>query len=131
EALREIDSVVAKLDAGCQETYEAVNRPAAGVPPLRDIVGGLMRLQEETGRVTLQTLVFRSTAPAGRDNASEEEIKLIAEEASSIDPIEIQVYTVSRYPLEPFVEPVEGDILRETAHRINYVTGRKCATTYI
>lgn len=101
------------------------------MPNLGDIVGGLTRLQDETGRVTLQTLLFRSTDLTCRDNASEDDIKLIAEEASSIDPVEIQVYTVSRHPLESFGEPVERDVLREAAYKINYIMGRKCATMYI
>lgn len=130
EDLRELDSVMAKLDAGSQETFEAINRPATGVPSLQDIVESLIRLQDATDRVTLQTMIFRSTDPRRRDNSSPDEIKLIAEKACSIDPVEIQIYTISRYPSEPFVEPVDECSLLEATHRINDIMGKKCAKTY-
>jgi len=130
EALREIDMVVAKLDAGSQETFEAVNRPAADIASLQDIVEGLARLQDATDRVTLQTMIFRSTDPRNRDNSSPDEIRLIAEKACSIDPLETQIYTISRYPSEPFVEPVEEYSLLEAANRINDTIGKKCAKIY-
>ncbi|KON29409.1 hypothetical protein AC482_06520 [miscellaneous Crenarchaeota group-15 archaeon DG-45] len=131
DALREMDAVVAKLDAGTQEIFEAVNRPAEGVETLEDIVRSLAELHDETGRVTLQTLIFRSASPSQGDNASADELESIAEAARSIDPVEVQVYTVSRHPLEPFVGPAEEDTLKEAARRINSVIGRKCAKIYI
>lgn len=131
EALGELDSVMAKLDAGSQETFESINRPAVGVPSLEDIVEYLIRLQGETGRVTLQTLIHRSMAATSSDNSSPDEVELIAEKARLIDPVEIQVYTVSRYPSEPFVEPVGEPSLREAIRRINDFMGKKCATMYL
>jgi len=130
-ALSEIDMVVAKLDAGSQETFKAINRPAKGVPSLDDIVESLTRLQSATGKVKLQTLIFRSTDPSFRDNSSFDEIERIAEKARTIDPVEIQVYTVSRYPAEYFVKPIEASALREAAERMNTIIGKQCAKTYV
>lgn len=131
EALKEIDSVVAKLDAGRQETFEDVNRPAAAVSSLDEVVESLRRLQHETGKVKLQTLIFKSADPESRDNSSPEEIKLIAEKARVINPVEIQVYTVSRYPSDAFVTPIDEHSLREVTYAINRIMGKECAKTYI
>lgn len=131
EALMEFDSVVAKLDAGSQEAFVGINRPAIGTQSLENIVKSLIRLQDTTDRVTLQMLIFKSTDPSLQpDNSSLDEIKLIAEKACLIDPKKIQIYTVSRHPSESFVEPIEAYYLRETTSRINDFIGKKCAFLY-
>ena len=63
--------------------------------------------------------------------SSPDEIELIAEKAEKIDPVEVQVYTVSRLPSEPFSKPVDDHTLIEAARRINQIMGKKCAKTYI
>jgi wyosine [tRNA(Phe)-imidazoG37] synthetase (radical SAM superfamily) len=131
EALRELDSVVAKLDAGRPETFEAINRPAKGVPNLKEVIESLIRLQEETGIVTLQTLIFRYADEKNRGNSSPDEIELIAEKAGQIDPVEVQVYTVSRLPSEPLAEPVDDHALMEATRKINQIMGKKCSKLYI
>jgi wyosine [tRNA(Phe)-imidazoG37] synthetase (radical SAM superfamily) len=131
EALREIDSVIAKLDAGSQETFEDVNRPAAAVSSLDDLVENLRRLQDETGKVKLQTLIFKSTDPENRDNSSPEEIRSIAEKARVINPVEMQIYTVSRYPSDAFVTPIDDQSLNEVTSAINRILGKECAKTYV
>jgi len=136
EALLEFDSIVAKLDVGSQETFVGINRPAKGIQSLDEIVNSLIRLQEATDRVTLQTLIFKSTEPCTQpDNASLEEIKLIAKKECLIDPKAIQIYTVSRRPSESFVEPIEAYYLRNTVNRINDFSaralGKKCAFLYL
>lgn len=132
EALMEFDSVVAKLDAGSQKTFVGINRPAIGTQSLENIVKSLIRLQDATDKVTLQTLIFKSTDPSTQpDNSNLKEIKLITEKACLIDPKKIQIYTVSRHPSEPFVEPIEEHYLRETASRINDFIGKKRAFYYI
>jgi len=130
-ALREFDSVVAKLDAGSQEMFEAINRPASEVPPLQDIAQSLARLQDATNRVTIQTLAFRSTDSHYRDNSSLDEIRLVAERARLINPVEIQVYTVKRSPSESFVEPIDEYSMREAANLINDIVGKRCAKVYL
>lgn len=130
-ALEELDLVIAKLDAGRQVTFDAVNRPVIGVPSFDDIIESLIKLQDETGKVILQTLLFKSTSQFNRDNSGQDEVELIAEKARLIDPIEIQVYTVSRYPSEPFVQPVEESYLQDAVSSLNRSLGRNCAKMYI
>ena len=131
EALRELDSVVAKLDAGRPETFEAINRPAKGVPNLKEVIESLIRLQEETGRLMLQTLIFRYADEKTRGNSSPDEIELIAEKAGQIDPVEVQVYTVSRLPSDPLAEPVDDHTLMEATRKINQIMGKKSSKLYI
>ena len=130
EALREFDSVMAKLDAGSQNLFEAINRPAIGVPPLEDMIGTLARIQDATGRVTLQTLIFRSTDPRHCDNSSLDEIRHVAEKACLINPVEVQVYTVARRPSESFVEPIEERSMWQATSLINDLMGKRCAKAY-
>jgi wyosine [tRNA(Phe)-imidazoG37] synthetase (radical SAM superfamily) len=130
-ALREFDSVVAKLDAGSQEMFEAINRPASEVSSLEDIVQSLAELQDATNRVTIQTLVFRSTDSHYRDNSSLDEMRFVAEKARLINPVEIQVYTVKRRPSESFVEPIDEHSMREAANLINNIVEKRCAKVYL
>lgn len=130
-ALREFDSVVAKLDSGSQESFEAINRPADRVPPLDSVVERLSRLQDETNRVTIQTLIFKSTDASHRDNSTTDGIRLIAQKASLIDPAEIQIYTVKRRPSESFVGPIDGDSLREACNIMNDLMKKDRAKIYL
>ena len=130
-ALREFDSVVAKLDAGSQDAFVAINRPTDRAPPLDNIVERLSRLQDETNRVTIQTLIFKSADPGHRDNSTIDDIRLIAEKAILIDPAEIQIYTVKRRPSESFVEPIDEDSLREARNMMNDLMKKDRARIYL
>jgi wyosine [tRNA(Phe)-imidazoG37] synthetase (radical SAM superfamily) len=130
-ALREFDSVVAKLDSGSQDAFVAINRPADRVATLDSVVDGLGRLQDETNRVTIQTLIFKSADAGHRDNSTVDDIRLIAQKASSINPAEIQIYTVKRRPSESFVEPIDEASLREACNIMNDLMKKDRAKTYI
>lgn len=130
QALTEFDSVMAKLDAGSQEAFQAISRPASRVPPLEDIVRSLVRLQHATNKVAIQTLIFKSGDPDYPDNSGKDEIRLIADMARLVDPVEIQIYTVERQPSESYVEPIETTMLQEATDRINDFIGKECARMY-
>jgi wyosine [tRNA(Phe)-imidazoG37] synthetase (radical SAM superfamily) len=130
QSLMELDSIIAKLDAGSEQAFKAINRPAPGLPSLNTIVEELSRLQDESDKIILQTLIFKNALNDYLDNSSLKEIDLIAEKAKIIDPNEIQVYTVARRPTEPHVTPVDEETLREITLRINHSIGRNCAKSY-
>jgi wyosine [tRNA(Phe)-imidazoG37] synthetase (radical SAM superfamily) len=130
QALAEFDSVVAKLDAGSQEVFQAINRPAGHVFLLEDIVRDLVRLRRATDRVTIQTLLFRSSDADRLDNFSADEIRLIADKVRLIDPKEVQIYTVERQPAESHVKGVQTSLLQEATERINDFVGKECARIY-
>jgi wyosine [tRNA(Phe)-imidazoG37] synthetase (radical SAM superfamily) len=129
-ALKEFDSVVAKLDSGNQKAFVAINRPTARVPRLEKIVENLAKLQNETNRVTIQTLIFKSADPNHHDNSTTDEVRGIAENAKLIDPVEVQIYTVKRRPAESFAEPVDENHLRKARDITNDLMKKNCARIY-
>jgi wyosine [tRNA(Phe)-imidazoG37] synthetase (radical SAM superfamily) len=131
QSLMELDSIIAKLDAGSEQTFKAINQPAPGLPSLETLVEELSRLQNETEKVTLQTLIFKTASKDYLDNSSQKEIDLITKKAKLIDPNEVQVYTVARRPSKSYVTPVDEETLREITLRINNSMGRNCAKSYV
>jgi wyosine [tRNA(Phe)-imidazoG37] synthetase (radical SAM superfamily) len=130
-ALEELDSAYFKIDVGRQETFEAINRPAPGVLSLESIVDSIKELQDSTGRVILQSLFFQSISGGGKDNTDSEEIREIAEKALYINPNEMQIYSVSRYPSEPWVNPVHTVFLKSIAKKIIGLTRKKFVKIYV
>jgi wyosine [tRNA(Phe)-imidazoG37] synthetase (radical SAM superfamily) len=131
EALKEFDTVVAKLDVGTQNAFQRINRYVEGTPHLDEIVEEISRLSRSSKKVTIQSLIFRSNCPDGCDNTGREELKHLAERIRQIDPLEVQVYTVKRVPSEPYVSPADQDTLEEAASMINSIVGRGCAKVYV
>ncbi|MFQ5712018.1 MAG: radical SAM protein [Candidatus Geothermarchaeales archaeon] len=130
EALKEFDSVIAKLDVGEQKAFQAINRPAEGIPTLGEIVEGLARLHKANGRLVLQTLIFDSLIPGKPHNSDPGTLDSLIEGIRRIDPLETQIYTIARYPSEPYAVPVGIDELHRVASLINEKMGRECARVY-
>jgi len=130
-ALEALDRIVAKLDVGDQELFCSVNRPADGVPPIVDIVGGLGELNREArGRLVLQTLIFESTDPCRVDNWRAQAVEQLAERIYQIDPAKVQLYTIARAPSERHVAGVEAQVLESIKGKIDRKLGRDVATVY-
>jgi wyosine [tRNA(Phe)-imidazoG37] synthetase (radical SAM superfamily) len=129
-ALKEFDFVIAKLDVGSQRLFERVNRPVTGVPPLEEIVKRLADLQRITGRVILQTLLFKSADHRNPDNCNQKEVSSISKKILKIDPLEVQIYTISRYPSKHYVTSANYETLRKTARKIDNAVGKDCTTIY-
>lgn len=103
EALLKIDNNVLKLDAGSEEMFRRINRPAS---PVR-----LSKIVEEMaafkGRVIVQTLFLRGTVNNQTiDNTSEEEISLWLKHILRINPSLVMLYSVSRETPEQELEKV-------------------------
>jgi wyosine [tRNA(Phe)-imidazoG37] synthetase (radical SAM superfamily) len=58
-------------------------------------------------------------------------MRLIAEKARLINPVEIQVYTVKRHPSASFVEPMDEYSMQKAANLINDIVGKRCAKIYL
>jgi wyosine [tRNA(Phe)-imidazoG37] synthetase (radical SAM superfamily) len=128
--LKEFDAIIAKLDVGEERSFRAINRPAPGVPTLLEIVEGLRRLQAETHRVILQTLIFKSSRTGKPTNHEVSALESIAEMAHLIDPEGVQIYTIARYPSEEYIESVDRSTLELATDMINKTLGRRCAKVY-
>ncbi len=118
EALTLFDFVIAKLDAGRQETFMGINRPFMQLR-LTDIVEKLAELQRDTERVVIQILIFKSTRPDKPDNFGSEEISCLIDKIGIIEPLEVQLYTVDRHPSEDHVASLNLKELQLISERMN------------
>lgn len=115
EDLFRADYVIAKLDAGSQASFEAVNRPAPGIA-FQDVVEGLKRFRTDfEGKMALQIMFI----PANQDLARE-----MARIAGEIGPDEVQINT----PLRPCREvPLSREVLGEIK---NFFEGMNCVSVH-
>jgi len=110
--------VIAKLDAGRQETFMGINRPFMQLR-LTDIVEKLAELQRDTERVVIQILIFKSTRPDKPDNFGSEEISCLIDKIGIIEPLEVQLYSVDRHPSEDHVAPLNLKELQLISEKMN------------
>jgi len=105
------DLVVPSLDAGDEETFQAVNRPCEGIT-LSGVVEGLCSFREQfNGAIWLEVFLLDGI------NSSEEHLEKMSTMAGRIRPDRIQLNTVARPPAEPIARPVSPEVL-ETAKRL-------------
>lgn len=122
--LSKADLVVATLVSGNEDTFQAINRPAAGIE-LQDIIEGLRELQKMKGpKVAIEVMLLDSSNDYPT-NSSEQEIEKLAEVLRYIDPDEIEVLTTSRPPAEDFIVPVPETRLKEIAQKFDEELGRE------
>ena len=101
--------VVPSLDAGTAASWEAVNRPHAGVS-FDQMVEGLIAFRKEfRGDYHLEVFLTEGFT------ANEEEVRAIAEIIARIEPDRVQVNTVTRPPAEGYAGRVEHARLEELA----------------
>jgi wyosine [tRNA(Phe)-imidazoG37] synthetase (radical SAM superfamily) len=86
-ALEFIDAKMMKLDAGDEETFRAINRPAPGVNFI-DILEGLKKIPN----LTIQSMLVDGIVSNTRGNAYEAWAKLLAE----VKPKKVHVYSIDR-----------------------------------
>jgi len=110
EAVREVDFVVAKLDAALPEAFRTINRPAEGID-IGKVIGGLVDLRREVrGKLAIQSMFLRAH---GRPlNTGREDLSALVEAIRSIGPDQLQVNTPTRPPSEPYVEALGPEELR-------------------
>ena len=83
DALKEFDYIYAKLDVGSQKSFRYINRPDVRME-LKKIVENLHKLQKRTGKVILQTLIFKSSKSDEIDNSNPEETNNLVEKINLI-----------------------------------------------
>ena len=97
--------VLPSLDAASQESFSAINRPAAGLFADKMIQGLKDFRREFSGEIWLEVMLVRGI--------NDHEAERIARAAEAIEPDRIQLNTVVRAPAEP-VEPLS----QEEMHRM-------------
>lgn len=115
EGLLLLDDPILKLDAGTEDTFLRLNRPAKGVRFVH-ILEGLRALGP---RIILQSMFVGGHL----DNASDSEIGAWIGAVGAIRPRYVQVYTLDRGPADGGLVPVPTERLREIAALLEARTG--------
>lgn len=99
---KEFDLVLPSLDAGDQDTFEAINRPAEGFE-IDEIAEGLAHLCDSTATVWVEVMLLKSER--FRSNSSGEAIERIAAKLGEMSPDQVHLNTCVRPPVEK-VDPL-------------------------
>ena len=113
-ALERVDQVVAKIDAGREETFRAINRPLEPIT-LDEITEAVRTLPD----VSVQTMFVRGRV----DNTAPEEIDAWIERLGRIGPAWVQIYSLERVPAESGLQAVERADLEVIAARLRERAG--------
>jgi wyosine [tRNA(Phe)-imidazoG37] synthetase (radical SAM superfamily) len=105
QAALKFDLVIAKIDAGSQDLFNAVNRPHYSVPPLNYLIKNLQILKfkmKKDAKLIIQTLLFKTRPDSSlMSNATRENVVEIANLAiNEIVPDQVHVYSIAREPAE-------------------------------
>jgi wyosine [tRNA(Phe)-imidazoG37] synthetase (radical SAM superfamily) len=106
------DLVVPSLDAGDEQVFEALNRPAADIS-IEKLVSGLSSFRDEfAGAIWLEVFIVPGV------NSGPGQIAKIKELLGKIRPDRVQLNTAIRPPAEKSVEAADGETLAAIARQI-------------
>jgi len=112
--VQEIDVVLPSLDAGSEEVFRKVNRPAESIK-LKDVVDGIRELKKRSkGKLWIETLFVKGV------NDSEEEVLRIGELVKEIAPEKWQLNTVARPPAYEEAKPLSYEELLRIKELVGY-----------
>jgi len=115
EALRKTDNIVLKLDAGSDQMFNRINRPASPVK-LNDIVERIASFGKEA---IVQTLFVRGyVGGQSVDNTTEEELNQWMQHLLRIQPSSVMLYTISRETPESNLETVPKAEMEAIAQKL-------------
>ncbi len=114
EALSRLDLPILKLDAGTEETFRAINGPAAGID-----FAELVSLLAAQPRVYLQTVLLDGE-PA---NTTPGELEAYCRLLRRIGPLEVHLHSIDRPVAHRTIRLVPAGRLRELARRIGDQAG--------
>jgi wyosine [tRNA(Phe)-imidazoG37] synthetase (radical SAM superfamily) len=111
-----IDLPVFKLDAGSEETFQAINRPAPGIHLAR-IVDLLASLED----ICIQTVLVEGKP----SNVGDDELKAYFQHIRRIKPREVHIYSIDRPVPKAEIVLVSPERLAEIAARGEQATGAR------
>jgi wyosine [tRNA(Phe)-imidazoG37] synthetase (radical SAM superfamily) len=92
-ALLRVDNNVLKLDAGCEKTYQKINKPL-GKLKLEKVVDELKKFK---GNLIIQSLFLRGRYEGELiDNTTEEELELWLNVIKEVKPKSVMIYSIER-----------------------------------
>lgn len=113
-ALQMLDLRVLKLDAGAEQTWRVVNRPARGLQFER-LLAGLQAVRDWV----LQSVFFHGRI----SNAGPQEVEQWICRLSQLQPVAAQIYTVDRPAADGTLARVPVSVLEDIASRASRETG--------
>ena len=106
------DIITAKYDAGDEDTFKRINRPAKGIFTLHEIHNGIKQLHGEMkGVLALEVMLLRGAK--GLTNVEGAPRKALIEGIIELNPDVVQIYTPWRPAAVQTVRPVSHDTLTE------------------
>lgn len=115
EALMKIEQPILKLDAGTQETFEALNKPRINIT-LKDILENLRMFK---GKAIIQTLFVKGTFDGKRiDNTTEEEVEAWLALIEKLQPSLVMIYPIARATPVDTLEKINQEDLSSIADRV-------------
>lgn len=128
EALSEADITVAKLDAGDEKAYRIVNRPAPGMPEVRELASTIKEARRDFRCLMLQVMLLETTW--GFSNVKPPHLSSLLDMVLDINPDVVQLEVPYRPPAEPYVKvPPREDVLRAHQALVEHL-GRGRVWTY-
>ncbi len=110
--IKSFDFITAKYDAGDEDTFKRINRPAKGTFKLHEIQDGIRLLHTEMkGVLALEVMLLRGSQ--GLTNVEGPQRRNLIEGIIELDPEVVQIYTPWRPGAVKTVKPVSNKILRE------------------
>ncbi len=127
EALGEADITVAKLDAGDEKAYRLVNRPAPGMPGVRELASSIREARSMLKCLMLQVMLLETTW--GFSNARPPHLDSLLDLILDISPDVVQLEVPYRPPAEPYVKvPPREDVLSAHKALVGYFGGDRVWT---
>lgn len=109
--LTELDLLVPSLDAGQEETFQKICRPADSIT-LKDLVTGILEFKNIfRGKLWLEILLIKDL------NDSPSEISALIELVKKINPNRVDLNTINRGPAYPGFKPLTAKELDKLAAR--------------
>ncbi len=119
-AIKYIDEVQFKLDAGSQAVFERINKPV-GIVNLRDIVE---KLSKQTIDVVIQSMFVRGEVNGESiNNTSFEEVKQWIGHLNKIEPQRVVMYSLDRDTAYKGLEKIDLKELEVIAQRVRLEVG--------
>ena len=129
-ALTEFDMVVAKLDAGDDETFHSINRPINPGLSIGSVIDSIKKLGEETeGRIALEVMLLDSEGEQP-SNIQDSRLQSLLKAIFEINPEIVQLLVPYRPPSESFVRVPSPERMKLISDELSEVLGEERLWVY-
>lgn len=122
--------VVAKLDAGDDETFRLINRPADKKLDLETIVESIKRLKGEIMGVLALEVMLLQTEDGKTTNAKGKPLRNLIDAVLDVNPDIVQLEVPYRPPSENFVKPPQQSQIESMSKDLSKILGKEKLWVY-